>query len=948
MTKLAATFLSARRGRTAKAPLDVLRSTILFDPVWYRESHPDLRGTGIDAVKHYLEHGAREGRNPHPLFDTKWYLSHTPDITAYDVNPLVHYLIRKNFAGSHPHPLFDVDLYAANAPGFESSLLDPLTHYLTIGWKQGIQPSKFFDPQWYLEQYPDVRATGVEPLTHYVQWGWRQDRQTCSSIDPITYRERYALSTKEVVAEMGPATRLPIGSAESPMAPLVLPDLPPMPNWQRLRDYLVDEAFGFGEDSAKRVLQYFSMLAALRGPGVGALPRSEIIAALTTRLRRLSRAAASDSRPVKATIIITAFGHVEYTLACAISLLEHKCDARYEVIVGNDISADETREVFEAAGGIIRCITHQKREGFLKNCNLSAERANGEYLVLLNNDTLILDYWLDELLAPFDRYKDVGLVGSKLLNADGTLQEAGGIIWSDGSGWNFGRGQDPRGYQFNYVKDVDYVSGAAIAVPKALWKEVGGFDERYMPAYAEDTDLAFQVRAKGLRTLYAPRSEVIHHEGISHGTDVSAGVKSYQVVNQDKFVKKWQETLLRDHFHNGDQVFLARDRSRHRKHILVFDHYVPKVDRDGGSRMMYDFLKLFVDAGLQVSFWPDNGHYDREYARELQNFAVEIVYGRNVTGNFREWIKQTGPHLDYAFLHRPHVSEHYIDALCEHSPAKRLFYGADLHSRRLEREYAQTGRAEFLEESKHTREIESYVWQRSDVVYYPAPEEVAFVQQQVPGKKVCCFPVQVYPNEGLLVARDRAGHTRPDPPTILYVAGFAHRPNVDAILWFAREVLPLVKKRVPECITIVAGSFPPRSVTSLARDDILVTQAVSWPVLEWFYRSAHVAIAPVRFGGGVKGKILEAMRYGVAVVTTKAGAEGIDRAEEIMAVADTPEAFADSVVTALRDPRSVKRRVLNGLDYLERQFSYTAVAARLASEIPELERIVQGRGVLQR
>src|SRR5580704_9543662 len=103
---------------------------------------------------------------------------------------------------------------------------------------------------------------------------------------------------------------------------------------------------------------------------------------------------------------------------------------------------------------------------------------SGRYVVLLNNDTLILDHWLDELLAPFGRFNGVGLVGSKLLMADGSLQEAGGIIWRGASGWNFGRGQDPTLPQFNYVKDVDYVSGAAIAIPVALWDEIGGFDER--------------------------------------------------------------------------------------------------------------------------------------------------------------------------------------------------------------------------------------------------------------------------------------------------------------------------------------------------------------------------------------------------------------------------------------------------------------------------------------
>lgn len=730
-----------------------------------------------------------------------------------------------------------------------------------------------------------------------------------------------------------------------PTEPPPTPDEPlPAPNRQRLRDYLIEEEFG--EHSTNRVLDYFRLLESVRLSGEASdQARHAVMASLRNRMRPLAEAAA-DSRPIEASVVIPVYNHIEYTVACVISLLEHRCDARFEIIIGDDGSTDDTRELFGEVGGIVRCMT-AANGGFLLNCNRTAKQALGKYLVLLNNDTFVLDDWLDELLAPFGRFKNVGLVGSKLLMADGTLQEAGGIIWRDGSGWNFGRGQNPIGYEFNYLKDADYLSGAAIALPKTLWEELGGFDERYAPAYAEDTDLAFAIRARGLRTLYSPRSQVIHHEGISHGTDLTAGYKAYQVTNGVKFVEKWKSVLEAEHYPNGEQVHFARDRSRGRKHLLVFDHYVPKFDRDGGSRMMYDFLKLFVDAGLHVMFWPDNGHYDRSYARTLQGYGVEILYGPDVPRGFHEWIKQNGEYIDYAFLHRPHVSVRYIDDLCEFSSAKKIYYGADLHFRRFEKEYELTGRAEILEEVAHSRRIETYVWQKSDVVYYPAPEEVALVQKLAPDRPVRRFPVQLYADDGIRAARSRVGHERPNPPTILYVAGFAHRPNADAFLWFAREMLPMIKAQIPESIVICAGSFPPRSVTSLARDDIVVTEAISWPALDWFYNSASVVIAPIRYGGGMKGKILEAMRYGVPVVTTSAGAEGFDGAEAMMAIADTPEAFADCVVQVVRDPRSAAQRVLSGLDYVEGQFSYTAVARRLALELPELERIVQGHGVLQ-
>lgn len=147
---------TSKAARRLAEEIEILHNTPLLDPVWYRQTYEDLRSTPIDCARHYLEHGAAEGRNPHPLFDTKFYLAQNPDVAASGANPLVH--------------------------------------YLTIGWKEGVWPNKFFDPRWYLEQSPDVRAAGVEPLSHYQQWGWYEDRRPNASIDPIAYRTNSGLT----------------------------------------------------------------------------------------------------------------------------------------------------------------------------------------------------------------------------------------------------------------------------------------------------------------------------------------------------------------------------------------------------------------------------------------------------------------------------------------------------------------------------------------------------------------------------------------------------------------------------------------------------------------------------------------------------------------------------------------------------------------------------------
>ena len=157
----------------------------------------------------------------------------------------------------------------------------------------------------------------------------------------------------------------------------------------------------------------------------------------------------------------------------------------------------------------------------------------------------------------------------------------------------------------------------------ALWRDLGGFDPHYAPAYCEDADLAFRIRQLGKRVVYVPHSEVIHHEGASHGRDERSGIKAYQVVNTKKLYERWKDVLEAGHFDNGTNVLEARDRSRQKPHILVIDHYVPEWDRDAGSRSMLLYIKLFLEAGFQVSFWPDN-----------------LNENPNTRGSCRQWVSK--------------------------------------------------------------------------------------------------------------------------------------------------------------------------------------------------------------------------------------------------------------------------------------------------------------------
>src|SRR5216110_1651761 len=233
--------------------------------------------------------------------------------------------------------------------------------------------------------------------------------------------------------------------------------------------------------------------------------------------------------------------------------------------------------------------------GFITSCKRGAEAARGKYLVFLNNDALVRPGWLTALLDTFAEQPGTGIVGSKLIYPDGRLQEAGGIIWRDASGWNYGKFDDPEKPEYNYLREVDYCSAAALMIRKSLFQKLGAFDAKYAPAYYEDTDLSFKVRKAGYKVLYQPLSEVIHYEGVTGGTDLATGTKKHQDINRSTFAETWAAELITKPA-NGDVAFMSQAPPG-RKNILVIDHHIPVPDKDSGSLRMFQILKLLHQLG---------------------------------------------------------------------------------------------------------------------------------------------------------------------------------------------------------------------------------------------------------------------------------------------------------------------------------------------------------------
>ncbi len=616
-------------------------------------------------------------------------------------------------------------------------------------------------------------------------------------------------------------------------------------------------------------------------------------------------------------IIIPVFNQFPYTYTCLAAIKDNTDFDSYEIIIADDCSDDDTTRISRIVSGI-RTIRTQKQSYFLENCNHAAGYARGNYLLFLNNDTQVQKGWLSPLVELMERNPKAGLVGSCLIYPDGRLQEAGGIIWKDGSAWNYGNGKNPAMPEYRYVKEADYISGASILIRRSVWKTLGGFDKQFAPAYCEDSDLAFSVRQLGYQVLYQPASLVVHLEGTSNGSDTSQGIKAYQEKNQKKFYAKWRRVLEEEQLPHGRQVFLARDRGQMKKKILIMDHRVPCYDKDAGGRTVFMYAKLFLELGLQVTFFPDDFYPHQPYTKELEQLGIEVLYGNYYVSHWRSWLEENAAYFDYVYLNRPQISIKYIEILRKFSKAKLIYYGHDLHYLREEREYALTGNQELLKSSQRWKKIEGQLFRQSDVIYAVGEYEYQVLQKDFPDKTIRCVPAYIYPPLSPILHLEEQLHDRKD---ILFVGGFGHPPNLDAVLWFAREIFPLVLEEEPEMVWHIVGGNPPEEVQALASERIQVHGYIPDEELNALYRQVRLVVAPLRYGAGVKGKVVECIYHQCPLLTTTVGVEGLPQEGYEFAVAETDQRMAGQLVSLYRDPVRLAEMVDASSNYINKYFT---------------------------
>jgi O-antigen biosynthesis protein len=584
-------------------------------------------------------------------------------------------------------------------------------------------------------------------------------------------------------------------------------------------------------------------------------------------------------------IIIPVYNQWQFTYNCLLSIHKNTRGVAYEIIIVDDCSSDQTRARLKSVKGI-QVIHNETNQGFVSNCNKGAKLARARYLLFLNNDTYVISNWLAPLVDVIHQ-DQTAAVGSKLIFPDGSLQEAGSITWQDGSALGYGRNDDSEKPEYNFLREVDYCSGASLLVNREFLSGNSVFDERYSPGYYEDNDLCMSLREKGYKVKYQPLSTVVHYEGKTGGTDPSSGAKRFQEINKPLFVEKWKTTLKEKHYLPVSSNILTASNRSSGKRLLMIDDRIPVPAQGSGYPRAYSILKFLAELGYKVTFFPyDNKTAWEPETQQLQQLGIELLYNQV---NFESFARNRAGFYELILVSRPHNLESTLKTIRRYWPAATLIYDAEaLFSLRevLKAEVQGT----LLNPAQITAMLEDEIdlIKMADWVITVSENERKIIQQKTSRHNVSVFGHAMEIHEP-----EKAFSDRKD---ILFVGGFlsADSPNEDAITYFAGEIFPRVKNQT-NCKLFIVGANPPESVKKLNSNSVIVTGFV--PDLKYYYERCRVFVVPHRFSAGIPWKLQEAMSFGIPAVVSSLTASQLDLKDrqEVM-VASNPNEYVQKII----------------------------------------------------
>lgn len=539
--------------------------------------------------------------------------------------------------------------------------------------------------------------------------------------------------------------------------------------------------------------------------------------------------------------------------------------------------------------------------------NKNLTEVKGEKILFLQNETILQNDAIVELLE-VQREKG-GIVGSKSVCPDGYINQAGYVITDSDIIVFYGYGDNPAKPEYEYVREADAVGISGMLTDVKYLPKISEIIQENETLEEASVSVSLWMKQMEENVFLTPFSVVLE-------PDVKTGfytVQSKEVVDECRtYAGKWNDA--------EENLFLMANRGKYSYCTLVVDNKVAQFDRNAGNRSTYQYIQIFCEMNMWVIYLLDDFYYEYRYVKVFQKMGIFVLYGEEWKARWEQYLLPIIRKVGYAFLNRPSIAAKYVDYIRKNSNAWIVHYGHDLHYLRLRREYELTGEEHFMEESQKLKRIEYELIPKVDITGYPSIVETELLKSEFPLAEIEKFPLYFYEkNYAELVEEGREG--------ILFVGGFSHRPNEDAAVWLVKEILPSLRKQGINDKVYLLGSAPTEMILDLQREDIIVTGYVTDEELKNYYNKCFVDVLPLRFGAGMKGKLLEAMYHGIPVVTTDIGAEGLEEIENVVNIGNTPEEIVQKVVSLYAERGNLKEKMEAEREYMMMHFSKEAMKA---------------------
>ena len=631
-------------------------------------------------------------------------------------------------------------------------------------------------------------------------------------------------------------------------------------------------------------------------------------------------------------IVLILYNRAELTLSCLDSIL-HNSFKDLEIVIIDNNSSDRTNELLDRIHGA-KIVRNPENRHFLLASNQASEIATGKYLLFLNNDAQILGNSIEAAVKTIESDPNIGAVGGKIILPDGTLQEAGSIIWKDGSCLGYGRGDDPESSLYRFQREVDYCSGAFLLTPRDLFIELGKFDEAYQPAYYEETDYCVRIHKAGKKIIYDPKVAILHYEFASSQKQNSA--IELQKRNQQIFITRHKDWLQSQQNPDIANILIASRRKGDHKSILFVDDRIPHPYLGSGYTRSHKILNIINNLGFLVTFYAtDISHTEswRETYSDINN-KIEIIKDRGLQ-KLEDFLKSRQNYYDIIFISRPHNMSYLNSTLERHDflDNVQIIYDAEALYCLRDFAYQELQNNPVSEEIKQQKiQEELTLASHSNIVLSVSPlEQQKFIQHGYPQVEVLGHSLSCVPTEKQFTERK----------DILFVGAIydLQSPNADSVIWLIEEIFPIIKQQLRDEVNlvIVGNNSVPEiqdKIPQNYKNSIQIKGRVD-NLLE-FYNSSRLFVAPTRYAAGIPHKVHEAAAYGLPIVTTSLIAKQLEwQNKKDLLVADDAENFAFQCIKLYQDELLWQELRDNALEKVDSECSPEAFTQKIKTILLE-------------